>query len=278
MQPLSRAATGPVDPGARQRIKRAVGRGARAVLSLADRDGLHRVPLGPAAGLRLDLSLRDVPVDMYLGVFEWEVWRHLREMVEPGMRAVDVGGHLGWYALIIARRTQAPVWSFEPDPANAEVLRRNLRENPDCGRHVIAHAGRCAASGTDPEEEIAIDELFSGRRPPGLIKVDVDGPEVEVLEGAARTLTDSRPHVVVETHSAELERRCADLLTRAGYRPLIVTSRDLWHLGQNRPGEHNRWLVAYGASRSPRSSGSGASPPSSRTTSAVHGLVRSDGA
>ena len=237
---------GLLEDGARQTVKRSIGRTARALLRAGDVDGLHRIPLGPAAGLRLDLRLPDVPVDMYLGLFEWEVWRHMRTMLRPGMTSVDVGGHLGWYSLIFARHTQAHVWSFEPDPDAAAVLRRNCEQNPECGRHVTVLGGKCSAAGDDPEHEIALDSFASASSAAGLIKVDVDGPEAKVLAGGERTLREVHPHVVVETHSRDLERECAELLVSCNYRPLVVTTRQLWHLQQNRPGDHNRWLVAYG--------------------------------
>ena len=72
--------------------------------------------------------------------------------------------------------------------------------------------------------------------------IDVDGAELGVLAGARRLLVDSRPHVILETHSAELEDGCAQLLIEAGYAPRVVTQRRI--LPQNRPAEHNRWLVA----------------------------------
>jgi len=88
------------------------------------------------------------------------------------------------------------------------------------------------------------DELADGAgiRPVGLLKVDVDGPEVEVLTGARRLLAERRPHVIVETHSPALERECARLLAEAGYRPRVVAHRR--RLPQDRPGTHNRWLIA----------------------------------
>jgi hypothetical protein len=78
----------------------------------------------------------------------------------------------------------------------------------------------------------------------GLVKVDVEGAETWVLSGAARLLAGRRPHVIVETHSPELERECGDLLLRNGYRPRVVCGRRF--LRQDRDDAFNRWLVAEG--------------------------------
>jgi hypothetical protein len=51
------------------------------------------------------------------------------------------------------------------------------------------------------------------------------------------------PHVIVETQSVAVERRCATLLAGAGYRSIAVEPP--W-VTDNRPAEHNRWLVAPG--------------------------------
>ena len=75
-----------------------------------------------------------------------------------------------------------------------------------------------------------------------MLKIDVDGAEVSVLAGASRLLVESHPDVIVETHSAELEHVCTRLLIEAEYASRVITPRRIFP--QNRPAEHNRWLVA----------------------------------
>ena len=77
--------------------------------------------------------------------------------------------------------------------------------------------------------------------PPDFLKLDVDGGEVDVLEGAP--LPDI-PAVIVETHSRELEQECGKLLMEAGHEVMVVNQR--WLSPDFRPSEHNRWLVAEG--------------------------------
>ena len=52
---------------------------------------------------------------------------------------------------------------------------------------------------------------------PDLIKVDVEGAEVDVLNGAARTLREFRPRVFIEAHSAALAAACGQQLANLGY-------------------------------------------------------------
>jgi hypothetical protein len=81
---------------------------------------------------------------------------------------------------------------------------------------------------------------------PDLAKLDVEGWEVLALEGGERLLSEHRPHLVVETHSEEHGRGCAQLLMRQGYAPQVVEP-SRW-LPEVREG-HNSWLVAEGRPR-----------------------------
>ena len=54
--------------------------------------------------------------------------------------------------------------------------------------------------------------------PPQLIKIDVEGAEVKVLEGASRILNEYRPKILLETHSNALAGLCVQKLDSFGYR------------------------------------------------------------
>jgi hypothetical protein len=77
---------------------------------------------------------------------------------------------------------------------------------------------------------------------PDFIKLDIDGGEVDALCSAERILRERHPPLIVEVHSAELERQCGEILVAHRYRPRIVSQRAV--LPDWRPSEHNRWLVA----------------------------------
>lgn len=60
---------------------------------------------------------------------ELETAQALRRLVEPGMVALDVGAHVGYYTRLLARRTGAGgrVIAFEPHPRSHQALRHNTR-------------------------------------------------------------------------------------------------------------------------------------------------------
>jgi hypothetical protein len=135
---------------------------------------------------------------------------------------------------------------FDSDAEACARVRRNCALNPGLGERVEIHQAYVAFETNPAQSCIALDDaLVRGEIPvPGLIKLDVDRAELSALTGAQRLLAAHRPHLIVEVHSLELERQCAELLLELGYQPRIVTERR-W-LRENRPIEHNRWIVARG--------------------------------
>jgi FkbM family methyltransferase len=148
--------------------------------------------------------------------------RHLGRLTQPGGCAVDVGANLGLYAYAMAR-VHVEVHAFEPNPVVTRALQawRNPR--------VHVHAVALASEQTTATLRIPVQDgmpltgwasLGSGRLPSAnsyeelqvttktldefalrdvrLIKIDVEGYEVEVLRGAAGTIERSRPVMVVE--------------------------------------------------------------------------------
>ena len=63
------------------------------------------------------------------------------------------------------------------------------------------------------------DFIFKDTHPsPHLIKIDVEGAELKVLEGARRTLMESRPILLLATHGTEVHDACCRLLASVNYR------------------------------------------------------------
>jgi hypothetical protein len=207
---------------------------------------VRRIPMGVARGLRLEVDER-APVHIYLGTAEIEIARHIRALARPGTQCFDVGSHNAYYSLTFARLTGAPVVAFEFDPTGLARIARNLINNPELAELVEVRQAYVADEVDEAHGVDTLDHLVErdGIAEPGLLKIDVEGAELKVLRGARALLERRRPHVILETHSAELEAACAELLLAHGYAPRIVPQRR--RLRERRPAEHNRWLVARGA-------------------------------
>jgi hypothetical protein len=226
------------------RARRLLGTRLRDVVEASGRT--WRIPFGPARGMRFEFD-RHLPLDFWFGIYESEIAGHVRRLCSPGYTSFDIGSYNGYYALMLARLTGDRVIAFESDAEACGAIVRNCGANPTIGRLVDVHHAYVAFEANPAVNAVTLDELVqSGRLPvPDLIKVDVDRAEGSVLAGAKGILVERQPHLIVETHSTELERECGDLLLAAGYAPQVVSQRR-W-LRENRPIAHNRWLVARGA-------------------------------
>ena len=146
--------------------------------------------------------------------------RAVLEALHPGAVAVDVGANLGYFTCLAAKSVGpgGVVHAVEPAPANVEALERNIRLNEL--RNVVVHPVAAAdvagerslrltarndhhglydhpESPTVAEARISaapLDALVDG--PAKLVKVDVEGAEVDVLEGM-RGLLRRSPGVTV---------------------------------------------------------------------------------
>ena len=151
-------------------------------------------------------------------VHEPHVVEVLADHVRPGSAVIDVGAHVGTLTLEMARLAgpEGRVYAFEPvrklfrelhhnmalnEASNVVPLRYALGKGPprvvemeavDLARESGANIGR----GGDPVELRSLDSF--GFRGVSLIKIDVEGFELFVLDGAEETIRRERPVLVVE--------------------------------------------------------------------------------
>ncbi len=182
----------------------------------------------------------------WLGVYEIELARTIRELCVSGTSCWDLGSESGFYALIFARRGGGRVLAVEADPATCERLRRNVAANPDLAPAVEVLQGRVAMETTPAKGTVSLDALAyrPGGFAPDLLKLDIEGLEVQAIRGGERLLAERAPHVIVETHSEDLDAACRGLLEDHGYRVEAVRPRR-W-APEVRTAAFNRWLVAPG--------------------------------
>lgn len=223
-----------------------IGRLARASVFRPGR--VRRIPAGIGRGLRLEVD-PGAPLHTYLGTSELELASHIKRFAVLGNRCFDIGGNDAYYALVLARLTCADVVSFEFDAPSVARMQRNMSLNPELAAKIgIVETYVAHETCVSPKADTLDDMVSSGKVPePDLMKIDVEGAETSVLSGARNLLESRRPHLVVETHSAQLESQCLELLRSVGYSPAIVDQRR-W-LREHRGTEQNRWIVAEGDSR-----------------------------
>jgi FkbM family methyltransferase len=162
------------------------------------------------------------------------------EKIAAGQIIVDVGAHIGTFALMAGRRVgpTGRVLAFEPSPMTFELLRKNLEANrmpwiwpndfaladvAGTAQLFIADDGsNNPAADTlraqDGRKAVSIrlqrlDDVMSERamNRVDLLKIDVEGAELRVLDGAPKTLAATR-RIVMEVHPPAVN--AADVRTR----------------------------------------------------------------
>ncbi|GAB5506738.1 MAG: hypothetical protein Rhirs2KO_19010 [Rhizobiaceae bacterium] len=138
--------------------------------------------------------------------------------VEPDWTILDIGANVGVYSVLFGRAAhKGRVHAFEPT-STISKLNANLSANDvaNVTTYEIAVGSRSGKTtdriyrmwGTAPEEHdyafTTVDEFVSdqGIEKVNLIKIDVDGFDLEALKGARQTLIDQNPYVMIELNHA----------------------------------------------------------------------------
>jgi FkbM family methyltransferase len=184
------------------------------------------------------------PIIRAQGAWEEELGAQLRSLLRPGMTAVDVGGNIGYVALLMAERVgpSGRVVAVEPDPRNAHVLRLNAartRGAPidvveaaawsepgvlDLGLHAT-NSGDHRVGSVDGEREteqvqaVRLDDVLPAHV--DLMLMDTQASEHVALRGARHLLERSRPVLLVEFWPQGLrEARTDPVSVLDGYRAM----------------------------------------------------------
>ena len=219
----------------------------------------HQVGAGLLRGCWLEVDPADSWAQKMLdSSYEPAVASALASLVQPGWVCLDVGAHVGYYSMVMARLTgpAGHVHAFEPHPNNQKVVVRHLERNALTSvvhLHSIALGnadGKRVFRGTKgPDKSMEgyvegmrnltlpgmqkfyedfVEHIVEQRRldgtvdrgevpSPNLLKIDVEGAEVAVLEGTRDTLQSSRPIVLAELHTAATAVQCVNILKDCGY-------------------------------------------------------------
>lgn len=186
----------------------------------------------------------------WLGSYEYDKRILFENRVGDGSVVFDIGANVGFYTLLASVLVgySGKVVAFEPAPRNLRYLRSHLRMNRVSNVKIIEAAvsdsngecqfdtgpdrsmGHISSNGGLVVKSVTIDRLVFACEvpPPTHMKIDVEGAELEVLRGAAKTLATHRPGIFLATHGKELHRQSCDFLRSLGYdlEPISATEVD----------------------------------------------------
>jgi FkbM family methyltransferase len=239
----------------KQGLKRVVFATITGVLGDKNQQVLLTTLTGPARGLRFRLNLRQFIEPLYFyGTYELCEARAIERVCQQGWVVWDCGIYLGYYTNLFSRLVgpKGRVVAFEPDPGNIERTRGNLALNnfgnvqfvqaaigAPVGEidFVISHNTNShiqgAYIGTDhldyatrerTDEVIkvrcmSLDEAYRDAKlpRPDLIKIDIEGAELEALQYLDKITTEVRPVIILELHNPECDAAAWEFSQRANY-------------------------------------------------------------
>jgi FkbM family methyltransferase len=190
---------------------------------------------------------RVLPGPLLLREMAWRYWmygerevRILKTLIRPGSGTIDVGAASGLYAYHLSRYSK-DVFAYEPNPEWTEWLRSAVPANVSVFEVALSNRpGRAILSIPPPSlddqsgdfslrcpEAASIEKAFSevpcdrievktacldeySHRDISFIKIDVEGHELAVLDGADETIRANRPLLLVEIIQQHIKRDIYD--------------------------------------------------------------------
>ena len=181
--------------------------------------------------------------------YEWDGW--MREDLEyfyvPGTDILDIGANIGYNTLMAS--DYGPVHSFEP--LFHEIVQKNVNQNNlintvkvhpyalgdknetsfiyivKQNHHGTVNYGGCSLHSSDGHESEGVpidvkrlDDVYQGHA--SFVKMDAEGYEYEILQGATELLRKHRPNLLLEIHDFENQKsKFIPFLAQFGYNHII---------------------------------------------------------
>ena len=202
----------------------------------------------------------DIGKPIYIGgIFEENEVKFTKSILRPGMVFFDIGANMGFYSLIGAKAVgiNGRVHCFEPSPRMFGELQynvnlngfKNIRMNRaalgekvgtaclsrhERGKEVYGRIAAIDKAGGD-YDEVEVNTLDryienAGIDKIDLIKIDVEGAELQVFKGARKTLSKPNAPIIIfemeERHALKFNYTCkeaVDFLRGIGYKIYSVT-------------------------------------------------------
>lgn len=173
--------------------------------------------------------------------YEIETLEKLKEFHLDNKVIIDVGANIGNHSLYFARIINSlKVYSFDPNKKLAEIFNKNMKINNVENKVELRNIGISSEKGygnleiieednwgankvsisEKGEFEIGIlDELFETFESEiGLIKIDVEGMELEVIKGAKNIIEKFKPILCIEILDEEHYKQINNILAKFNYK------------------------------------------------------------
>lgn len=172
----------------------------------------------------------------YPGEYEPDNYSFLEQHVKQGMHIIDIGAHIGLFSVCTSQLTgpKGKVICFEPTPGTFTILKETLRLNhcdnvtpvqaavSNAEGHAtfyVGHEEGCNSNSlvknkSDQESSgydvrlVTIDSIVAEYSlNPSLIKIDVEGAELDTLRGGLKTFRQYKPVLILGLHPAFIRQK-----------------------------------------------------------------------
>lgn len=237
--------------------------------------GPARIALSDKAVFQVDPPVRETFEEFAQGNSEMvdEMTGFLR-LAQGCRHFYDIGSLYGAFSLAFTSAEGGTALAFEPNPVSFAVLKRHVQLNPtlkispfllglgDASRSVAVEAGfhfTALGQRSDRDDQtqvgemqvVSLDDFQAGREAgPDLMKIDVEGFEFFVLQGARATLERFRPRLLIEFHPdlmashGHTVESVVEFLQALGYRGTTPRFGPLTKAWLQRPGNMRALFVA----------------------------------
>ena len=220
----------------------------------------------PELEISIIVSTQDMAISkpiLWLGEYEQGVTQVLLKFLQEDTNFLDVGANIGYFSLIAGKKcSQGKVLSFEPDPTNYNLLRSNIALNglnnilpynlalsdrnenlyfstmgfdQNLGARFTAKETATLKQHSLPQAKtptqikaIAFDNFLPNEKI-DIIKIDVEGFELNVLRGMKGMLSQQQPLIITEFAPSNLKdigriepRAMFDFVIKLGYKVAII--------------------------------------------------------
>ncbi|MFB6181085.1 MAG: FkbM family methyltransferase [Candidatus Nanohalobium sp.] len=148
---------------------------------------------------------------------ETEFFRAFLNKIRKKDVIYDVGSYHGLYAILGSKNKS---YAFEIDPENIKTIQKNKELNSKrnitiknaavTNRNGVINfqSGKKQSNqigkGTNKIKSITLDKFSTNAKDPDIIKIDVEGAELKVLEGSKKTIRRCKPTIFLELHQNEI--------------------------------------------------------------------------
>lgn len=168
--------------------------------------------------------------------YEYDMLLSMLDFLKPGDTVLDVGANIGNHTIFLASIAKVNVVAFEPNVHLASAIQKSIEINALGSQVTVKQVGLGKEESVGSFNETIPDNLgaqsisigdgnlqittldsMSFNAPISLIKIDVEGMELDVLKGAKNTLIKGKPNLYVEALSLDEFLKLESFLSELGY-------------------------------------------------------------